>query len=538
MKPARLGHVVVSDVVCINRKRRADRKKQMKRHAKQKGLPLRFVRAAEDAERPRVGKFASHLERWRKAYKDPKCRALLVLEDDARVLATRLALPVPPDDWDVLLLGGNVQRVLQDERTDGSAHWKRCCATLTHAYVVHRRALGRLIAWGLEYLKGTPRDEVDLSAWLCGSVHPRVRCYAATPQRVIQADGWSDVQNRMVTYREQLTGTAAVEGDASTRAPRELPKPRMRTVDATDASAHRVAVALEPAVPDDQMPRVALVTCVHNQRDLFLATQWAYYRFDYPRDRMQWIVVDDSRPEERVNVCINGDDKSIKYVKCEMSANSFLSVAKKLNLAGKYVTPDTRYMVHVAPDCYYPPDSVRNRVRLLESYGGAACVGCTTYGVYDLVTKRSRLEHQPDAHGNKTILFGPSLAYAREWWAARPFDEEEYTLEAFYFVRGRWAECLDVPFSLVLTALTWPGHAVGDASRYGVNEIGNSTASGSAADAGTATTRGTDGRRLTDRREANVEEETPEGFDLAETWDMQTQNTLSMVGALMAAPGQ
>jgi hypothetical protein len=549
-----IGGVLVNEIVCIHLQRRKDRVKHAKRQARKKQFGMRIHKAVDDREYPNLGKFESHLQCLQDARKR-KFSSVLILEDDFKVLMPRLVVPHPPIKWDMLYLGGNPQSVLQDDDTDKSQYWKRVCCLLTHAYVVQNTAFDTIISQGkaaLAEARKSPEASkaLHLDQWYCNVIHPKMNVYITTPERVIQIDGFSDVQLRETTYRMRLTEGTTTE----LTPPFALAKPKTEVFTNKDNNGieqQYLRLALPDHIrniKDEALPSIALITYIRNQPDLFQLQQWRYYQTIYPREKMCWLVVDDSADELKVGPLIDGSDKSIKYVRCDMkSANDFISVSKKVNLAMKYLGPEVKYVLHVAPDALYPADHALNRVKLLMAYPEFGCIGSTRYGVYDVsgdpndqtsteVKGLSYEQTQPDSRGNPTMIFGPTLGYSRDWWMERSFDENQYTLETFYFIRGRWDRVLDVPYSMICVAITHSGLPVSETARYGLS-AGKAVTSSKmgTARASTATSKGNhldDGEMI----ESNVAAKRDDVLTSFESgWDMQTKNMMLMLGGVLGS---
>ena len=513
---------MVNDVVCINLKKRKSKKTAMKRQAKKKGFPVRFFQAIENEKYPNLCKFRSHIQCIQEARKR-RCKSILILEDDAKILTPRFTIPQPPVKWDMLYLGGNIQSVLQDDDTDVSRVWKRACVLLTHCYVINQTAFDLVILEGKKAMKAD--KTINLDEWYCNMIHPQLHVYTVIPERVIQHDGYSDVKLKDVTYRQQLTrGVSSGEGEA----PNSLATPDYEEIEGKDG-AKFMRIKMPEAPAEDDLPSVALVTCVHNQLDLFQQIQWSYYTIDYPRDKLTWIIVDDSTHEDKVAPLLDGGDTSIKYVSCDMETkDDFLSVARKLNIAMTHMPPNAKFMLHYSPDCYYAPGNTRARVRLMLANPDYECFGCTKYGVYDLNKNKSWEQHSLDGRGNRTMIFGPSLSYTKQWWQERSFEDTRYTLETFYFIRGRWDRVLDVPYGLVLIALTWTGHQPGEVSRYGLK----GKASVSRSHTAVASNYKDDGRILTDQESNRVRREQND-MNFSDQWNLATKNMMLMLGSML-----
>lgn len=538
-----LGGLAVDDSVCINLKNRSKRKAQFKREAKKKALAYRFYPAVEDKQYPNLGKFESHLRCILQA-KKAKCRSTLIMEDDCKVLTSRFQIPPPPVQWDMLYLGGNIQRVTEDEDTKNSQIWKRCCCLMCHAYVVNSSAYDLILEEGFKLLKETreksPEEQaaLNIDEWYCTVIHPQLKAYITIPERVIQRDGWSDVKGKEVTYRQQLTG--GIEDGCV--APATLAKPVMEQFQDENTGALYGRIKLSECPSDDDLPEVALLTCVHNQADLFQFIQWSYYNIDYPRNKMTWIIVDDSAHEDKVSPLVDGSDLSIKYVNCSMGSDSgFLAIAKKYNIAMTYLPPHTQHVLVYSPDCYYPPDHVRSRVRMHLEYPQYRCIGCTKVGVYDVSTNKSWEQHTLDGRGNQTMLFSPSISFTKDFWAERKFDETQYTMEVFYFVRGRWEEVLDVPYGLVMTALTWDNQRYSETMRYGLEGKAETTTDTVGLATTAPNTKKHKNQEVQIISEVEVEAEQNnvkkdvDGVNFAENWDIETQNVVMMLGRILGS---
>lgn len=532
----------IDEVVCIHLRHRKDRMLKMKRQARKKRFGLRIFNAIENKTFPNLGKFESHLQCIRNAQR-ANLGGVIIVEDDARIMLPRFVLPHPPVKWDMLYLGGNVQSILPDPDTDASHVWKRVCCLLTHAYAVNANAYETILSEGYAALKDAKngnseaKRSLNLDEWYCKNIHPKLQVYITTPERVLQEDGYSDVKKREITYHEQLTGATE---DSNLCPPPSLDKPQYSEFvdESTGARYAQLTIPEEvKAISDDKLPSVALITSIRSQPDLFQFLQWCYYTINYPRDKLHWIITDDSPDEEKVGPLIDGKDQSIKYIRCDMDAKSFLPVSKKINLCMKYLPPKVQFILHFSPDCYYAPNHVRDRVRLMMSYPKYGCFGSTKYGVFDVTNSTSYEQTQPDAQGNPTMIFGPTLSYFKDWWNARPFDESRYTMETFYFLRGRWNGVLDVPYSMVCIALTHDDLQISETTRYGIEgKAITSSKKGFAVEREFGAIKEKWGSHLDDGElgETNVtarRQECNEGFESG--WDMTTRNMMLMLAGVL-----
>ena len=109
---------IVDKVYCISLKNRTDRRKKIKKHLKNRKINFQFFNAIRNKEDPAKGCLQSHLEIIKKAKKD-KLKAVMILEDDC-FFEKKPTLEIPPNDWDMLYLGGNLEEVIEKkDRANG-----------------------------------------------------------------------------------------------------------------------------------------------------------------------------------------------------------------------------------------------------------------------------------------------------------------------------------------------------------------------------------------------------------------------------------
>ena len=478
--------LLLSEVVCITLKHRQDRRIKFKRDAKKKSFPVTFYKPEYNSTNPELGKWKAHLQVWKNGLRNDKCKVMAVFEDDARILTSKLVVPKPPTKWDMLYLGGNIQSAYDDEETNSSTLWKRVSCLMTHSYIVNKNTLRELVKLGTEYLNSKPQDLLSVDRWLCLHFHPSHNVYITTPEYVIQRDDYSDTKKCFITYNQQLTARATkidnteTGGNVSVSVSNfdestmtELQKAPMEYV--KDESTGDTSVVLKlPNYTDDELPSVTLITPTRNNKSAFYFVVRNFYKLNYPKEKLTWIIVDDSELEpvnKSVKELIPGNDPRIKYISCKMQKNAFLSVSKKLNMAMSYVNNPNELVAHFFDDQYYHPMSLLSRVKVLLSMKsqGIQCVGCTEYGIFDIVNNRSYQKFYPDIDNNKTILYCPSLCYTRDWWMQRSFDETKYVMESFFYTKGRMNQVVEIPYQFITFQLVAGNPDVGEADRYGKN---------------------------------------------------------------------
>ncbi len=459
-----LGGVVLDDICCINLKRRKDRKIKFKRQMKKKNVPFRLFYAEEDKKYPERGKFRAHLTIIKQA-KIRKCKSVLILEDDARILTPNISMPPAPKNWEMIYFGGNIQTVLEDDDTNKSNNWKRICCLMSHAYIVNESMYGELLSKGYDILQNWKTNPIPYDRWLCTQIHPKHNVFILTPDRIIQRDGFSDIQKKEITYNQQKTtfceSKQVSNQEGGTRLIDKVEQEMIGDQDPNTGEIIHYSRLKLAKIDDKDLPKITLLTPTRNNKEMFYFAVSCFFKLDYPKDKLTWIIADDGDNDQKVRELIP-PDKRIKYINCTPGPGGFLAISKKLNVCMSYVANDCQYIMHFFDNMYYPPLSAATRIRTLLAYPEKDCLGCTEFGVFDYTQNKSYQMFYPDYEGRKTILYCPSLTFKKSFWEERKFDEDQYTFESFFFIKNRYHKLIQMPYNFILFSLTQQG----DSFRY------------------------------------------------------------------------
>jgi glycosyltransferase involved in cell wall biosynthesis len=259
------------------------------------------------------------------------------------------------------------------------------------------------------------------------------------PMICIQRPGYSDIEGKEVSY-EFMQDTL-----------NSFKKPESDVVDGQ-------YVLKLPVIPSEELPMVSIVTPTYNRRRMFALALRNFTEQLYPADKMEWVIVDDSDvPELGIDDLLPepGRDSRINHIKVKPQTGALVgpsgrvSVAYKRNLGVN--SAKHNIIIHMDDDDYYPPESVLARVKLLLKYAadGVRCVGCSTVGVYDLIKDASTL-----CTDGTLTLSEASMAYTRDFWKEKPFNDLDFKGEYFSFIINRFHQIMDVPYEFVICALT------------------------------------------------------------------------------------
>jgi GR25 family glycosyltransferase involved in LPS biosynthesis len=179
--------------VVINLKERNDKRIYIQKQLKSNNI-IYDIFTATKHENPKRGCLESHLCIIKQVIEEQKknhIKYLLIIEDDCKFINKLSLLKQPPQDWDMIYLGGTVHRIL-DRKYEGYARVQ--CWT-THAYIINLTNV-HLIKKLLEVEKYN--EEID--RFYLEKIHPNFNAYMCDPMIAIQKEGFSDIENREVSY--------------------------------------------------------------------------------------------------------------------------------------------------------------------------------------------------------------------------------------------------------------------------------------------------------------------------------------------------
>ena len=402
---------------CINLKERKNKKNYIKKHFKKFGISNYNFFFAEKHKNPIRGCLESHLSVIKLAIQN-NYKSVLIFEDDVKLLNNLEVLENVPSDWDMLYLGGTVHRIINRD----NPNWTKVCCWTTHAYIINlnNNNLINLILSSQNYDKEIDRFYLEY-------IHKNYNCYMINPMVAIQKEGFSDIENREVNYNFM-----------------------QKTLEGLMLPEHSINngnyVLKLPDIQDDDLPNISIITPTYNRRKIFHIALNNFENFIYPKNKIEWIIIDDT-PEHLYTLDdILPKDPRIKYHL--IKSDKLMYISQKRNIAVSKASNDI--IVHMDDDDYYPPESLLARVKILMKYKneGIRCVGCSKIGVYDLINNVSSMSSD-----SPISLSEASMAYTKDFWTERNFDNNAKIGEHKYFTETRLNEIIDIPYSFVIIAI-------------------------------------------------------------------------------------
>lgn len=220
----------------------------------------------------------------------------------------------------------------------------------------------------------------------------------------------------------------------------------------------RMKRTMPPALKPEECPKVSVITLTYNRRkfiDLaFHNLMWS----DYPLDKIEWIVVDDSDNEHAVSdklmdFCAKVPALQLVYVPLTKRT----SIAEKRNVGCDRATNDI--ILFMDDDDHYPTTSFRRRVSWLLLDTEKKVAGCTMIAMYDLVRGASAVNVPPWALPLAQRISEATLTFRKSFWQDRQFNSETNIAEGEAWLTGREAAFMEIPPQHIIVALSHNNNA-------------------------------------------------------------------------------
>jgi hypothetical protein len=198
-------------------------------------------------------------------------------------------------------------------------------------------------------------------------------------------------------------------------------------------------------LPSNELPEVAIVTLTRNRPRWFTNMARNILMADYPKDKLTWIVVDDSDGLGRIDADImkfqsKNPGVSVKYIPLAKP----MALGDKRNKACASAPDSVSVFLMMDDDDHYPAGSVHARVAWLKATG-VDCVYCSTLPMYDCGRFISAMNVPPLDLAAEERVSEATLCFKRTFWMARGFPTGVSVAEGEGFLAGRIDSTAEIP---------------------------------------------------------------------------------------------
>jgi len=213
----------------------------------------------------------------------------------------------------------------------------------------------------------------------------------------------------------------------------------------------KVQPRMPPVTSQSDCPNISVLTLTYNRRNFIDLAFLNLLVSDYPKSKIQWVVVEDSD-----DPLLSSSDKIKKFEERQPGIEiTYVPMTKKRSIGYKRnkAVQAAKYdiCVNMDDDDVYPESSFRRRVSWLMAYPEVKVAGCTMIAMYDLQQGISAVNTPPWALKQCERVSEASFCFWKSYALEHPFpDQQQSEGEAFVPQDERFME---IPPQQVLVAL-------------------------------------------------------------------------------------
>lgn len=212
---------------------------------------------------------------------------------------------------------------------------------------------------------------------------------------------------------------------------------------------------LPPLLDRNNCPYISVVTLLYNRRKFFDLARHNMILTDYPKDKIQWVIVEDSddineqASDKIIQTIDQFTDMDIQYVPLLKRT----PVSQKRNIGVEKSSHDI--VLFMDDDDHYPETSFRRRVAWLTKHAmKPKAVVCTTIACYDLVKGVSAVNSPPFDLSLGQRISEATLTFYKSWYLEQKMDNNIQVGEGESIIRNREHEVLEIQPQQIIVAFS------------------------------------------------------------------------------------
>jgi hypothetical protein len=208
---------------------------------------------------------------------------------------------------------------------------------------------------------------------------------------------------------------------------------------------------MPPVIGQADCPPISVLTLTYNRRNFIDLAFLNLLVTDYPKDKIQWVIVEDSD-----DPILDASDKIKKFEERQpgieityVPLKNKKSIGYKRNKAVQAAKYDI--CVNMDDDDVYPETSFRRRVSWLQVFPEVKVAGCTMIAMYDLQQGLSAVNTPPWALAQKERVSEASFCFRKSYALEHPFPDQSQSEGEAFVPEGE--QFMEIPPQQVLVAL-------------------------------------------------------------------------------------
>jgi len=212
---------------------------------------------------------------------------------------------------------------------------------------------------------------------------------------------------------------------------------------------------LPPILSVEECPPISIVTLMYNRRRFFDLGCHNIMISDYPKEKIEWIIVEDSddpnedSSDKIISTAQQSEPMKIVYVPLHKKT----IVSEKRNIGVQKASNEI--VLFMDDDDHYPITSFRRRVAWLTLHKmKPKATVCTTIACYDLKTGVSAVNTPPLDLPLGQRVSEATLTFYKSWFLEKMFDRNVQVGEGESLIEGRESELLEIPPQQIVVAFS------------------------------------------------------------------------------------
>ena len=208
---------------------------------------------------------------------------------------------------------------------------------------------------------------------------------------------------------------------------------------------------------DSELPNISVITLLYNRRKFVDLAIHNLLITDYPKHKIEWVVVEDSdiTEEQAADKVIKFGRESaplsVSYIPMPSSKKIKNTIGAKRNLGIQRAQHEI--ILFMDDDDHYPDSSFRRRVSTLLTHPWKPkAAACTTIACYDLIKGTSAVNTPPWNLPLKQRISEATLVFYKSW-AEKGFPDTNVA-EGEGFLDGREGDVVELPPQQIIVAMS------------------------------------------------------------------------------------
>lgn len=211
-----------------------------------------------------------------------------------------------------------------------------------------------------------------------------------------------------------------------------------------------------PEIGVENYPTVSLITITKNRLQMINILLYNWKHTNYPKDKIEWIIVDDSDTNDLEYYLPLYEDERIHYYYVK---EGFSSIAEKRNFGCDKANHEL--LAFMDDDDYYFPDHVVAKMKVLEHYKKDGVL-TTPIAVYDLTQDHSYIfDWQSKGKKENNSISEASVMVRKSYWEKNKFNIKHKYNEGRDLVNNKFHRWIKIHFLFNTISITHYKNATG-----------------------------------------------------------------------------